>query len=118
MYLLCFLQIFIVMSEEDSGENLKDETSYEAENEQKTEELGCSESSEGREQETVPVTRKRPEPKPPSQPAATEKPASETTKVRSCACLERCYFTFHGFEHRRDLSISPHSFLKIHIAVL
>ncbi|NXV04697.1 F1142 protein, partial [Cettia cetti] len=69
------------MSEEDGGENLKDETSYEAENEQKTEELGCSESSEGREQETVPVTRKRPEPKPPSQPAATEKPAGETIKV-------------------------------------
>ncbi|XP_041337782.1 protein FAM114A2 [Pyrgilauda ruficollis] len=69
------------MSEEGSGENLKDETSYKAENEQKTEELGCSESSEGREQETVPVTRKRPEPKPPSQPAATEKPAGETVKV-------------------------------------
>ncbi|NWI06516.1 F1142 protein, partial [Tichodroma muraria] len=69
------------MSEEDSGESLKDETFYEAENEQKTEELGCSESSEGREQETVPVTRKRPEPKPPSQPAATEKPAGETSKV-------------------------------------
>ncbi|NXD02412.1 F1142 protein, partial [Certhia familiaris] len=69
------------MSEEDSGENLKDETSYEAENEQKTEELGCSESNEGREQETVPVTRKRPEAKPPSQPAATEKPAGETSKV-------------------------------------
>ncbi|NWW22163.1 F1142 protein, partial [Falcunculus frontatus] len=69
------------MSEEDSGENLKEETSYEDENEQKTEELRCSESNEGREQETVPVTRKRPEPKPPSQPAATEKPAAETIKV-------------------------------------
>ncbi|NXH29277.1 F1142 protein, partial [Myiagra hebetior] len=69
------------MSEEDSGENLKEETSYKDENEQKTEELGCSESSERREQETVPVTRKRPEPKPPSQPAATEKPAAETIKV-------------------------------------
>ncbi|NXL79219.1 F1142 protein, partial [Leptocoma aspasia] len=69
------------MSEEDSGENLKDGTSYEAENEQKTGEFGCSESSEGREQESVPVTRKRPEPKPPSQPAATEKPAGETIKV-------------------------------------
>ncbi|NXO19315.1 F1142 protein, partial [Oriolus oriolus] len=69
------------MSEEDSGENLKEEASYEDENEQKTEELGCSESSEGREQETVPVTRKRPEPKPPSQPAAAEKPAAETIKV-------------------------------------
>ncbi|KAI1234152.1 hypothetical protein IHE44_0003868 [Lamprotornis superbus] len=66
---------------EDSGENLKDETFSKAENEQKTEELGCSESNEGREQETVPVTRKRPEPKPPSQPAATEKPAGETIKV-------------------------------------
>ncbi|NXA91129.1 F1142 protein, partial [Melanocharis versteri] len=69
------------MSEEDSGENLKEETSYEAENEEKTEELACSESSEGKEQEAVPVTRKRPEPKPPSQPAATEKPAAETIKV-------------------------------------
>lgn len=69
------------MSEEHSGENLNEETFYEAENEQKTEELGCSESSEGKEQETVPVTRKRPEPKPPSQPAATAKPAAETTKV-------------------------------------
>ncbi|XP_033373670.1 protein FAM114A2 isoform X1 [Parus major] len=69
------------MSEEDSGENLKDETSYEDANDQKTEESGCSESNEGREQETVPVTRKRPEPKPPSQPAATEKPAGETIKV-------------------------------------
>lgn len=95
------------MSEEDSGENMKDETSYKAENEQKTEERGCSESSEGRQQETVPVTRKRPEPKPPSQPAATEKPADETIKVSSCACSERWDFTFHGFEHRRTLSITP-----------
>lgn len=102
--------MFVVMSEEDSGENLKDETSYKAENEQKTEELGCSESSEGRQQETVPVTRKRPEPKPPSQPAVTEKPAGETIKVSSCTCLERWDFTFHGFEHRRTLSISPTPF--------
>lgn len=98
------------MSEEDSGENLKDETSYEAENEQKTEELGCSESNEGREQEIVPVTRKRPEPKPPSQPAATEKPTGETIKVCSCAGLESCDFTFHGFEHMRALSTSPTPF--------
>ncbi|NWW76120.1 F1142 protein, partial [Climacteris rufus] len=69
------------MSEKDSSENLKEETSYEDEKEEKTEERGCSESNEGREQETVPVTRKRPEPKPPSQPAAPEKPAAETTKV-------------------------------------
>lgn len=98
------------MSEEDSGENLKDEASSEAENEQKTEELGCSESDEGKEQEAVPVTRKRPEPKLPSQPAATEKPAGETVKVCCCACLEGCDFTFHGFEHRRTLSISPTPF--------
>ncbi|NXG78294.1 F1142 protein, partial [Baryphthengus martii] len=53
------------------------------ENEQKVEELGYDESSEEREQELepVPMTRKRPEPKPPSQPAATEKPAAETLKV-------------------------------------
>lgn len=80
--------MFVVMSEEDSGENLKEEISYKDDNEQKTEELGSSESSEGREQEAVPVTRKRPEPKPPSQPAATEKPAAETIKVHSCACSE------------------------------
>ncbi|NXS92053.1 F1142 protein, partial [Jacana jacana] len=71
------------MSEKDSGESLKEETSYEDENEQKAEDLGCAESSEEREQELepVPMTRKRPEPKPPSQPAATEKPAAETLKV-------------------------------------
>uniref|UniRef100_A0A8C0B0E6 Family with sequence similarity 114 member A2 n=1 Tax=Buteo japonicus TaxID=224669 RepID=A0A8C0B0E6_9AVES len=73
--------MFVVMSERDSGENLKEETSYE--DEQKAEELGCTESSEEREQELepVPMTRKRPEPKPPSQPAATEKTAAETLKV-------------------------------------
>ncbi|NXE01199.1 F1142 protein, partial [Chaetorhynchus papuensis] len=69
------------MSEEHSGENVQEEAPYKDENEQKTEELGCSESSEGREQEAVPVTRKRPEPKPPIQPAATEKPAAGTIKV-------------------------------------
>ncbi|XP_051487035.1 protein FAM114A2 isoform X1 [Apus apus] len=71
------------MSEKDSSENLKEETSYEDERSQKAEELGCAESSEEREQdpEPVPMTRKRPEPKPPSQPAATEKPAAETLKV-------------------------------------
>ncbi|XP_061859092.1 protein FAM114A2 isoform X1 [Colius striatus] len=71
------------MSEEDSSENLKEETFYEAENGQEAEELGCTESSEEREQEleSVPMTRKRPEPKPPSQPAATEKPAAETHQV-------------------------------------
>ncbi|NXN61285.1 F1142 protein, partial [Rynchops niger] len=75
------------MSEKDSGESLKGEASYEDENEQKAEELGCAESNEEREQEPepVPMTRKRPEPKPPSQPAATEKPAAETLKVCSCA---------------------------------
>ncbi|KAM6055906.1 protein FAM114A2 isoform 3-T5 [Chlamydotis macqueenii] len=73
----------VVMSEKESSENLKEETSYKDENEQKTEELGCSESNEEREQELepVPMTRKRPEPKPPSQPSATEKPTAETLKV-------------------------------------
>ncbi|XP_063204786.1 protein FAM114A2 [Chroicocephalus ridibundus] len=72
-----------VMSEKDSSESLKEEASYEEENEQKAEELGCAESNEEREQELepVPMTRKRPEPKPPSQPAATGKPAAETLKV-------------------------------------
>ncbi|NXL03410.1 F1142 protein, partial [Mesembrinibis cayennensis] len=71
------------MSEKDSSENLKEETSYKDANEQKAEELGCTESNEDREQELepVPMTRKRPEPKPPSQPAATEKPSAETLKV-------------------------------------
>uniref|UniRef100_A0A8D0EZ33 Family with sequence similarity 114 member A2 n=1 Tax=Strix occidentalis caurina TaxID=311401 RepID=A0A8D0EZ33_STROC len=68
------------MSEKDSCENLKEETSDEGENEQKAEELGCAESDEEREQELnpVPMTRKRPEPKSPSQPAATEKPVSDS----------------------------------------
>uniref|UniRef100_A0A8C3PRT7 Family with sequence similarity 114 member A2 n=1 Tax=Calidris pygmaea TaxID=425635 RepID=A0A8C3PRT7_9CHAR len=71
------------MSEKDSGESLKEETSHEDENEQKAEDLGCAERNEEREQELepVPMTRKRPEPKSPSQPAATEKPAAETLKV-------------------------------------
>ncbi|XP_025922407.1 protein FAM114A2 isoform X2 [Apteryx rowi] len=71
------------MSEKDSSENLKEEASHEDENEQKPEELGSTESSERGEQERgpVPMTRKRPEPKPPSQPAATEKAAAETLKV-------------------------------------
>lgn len=78
--------MFVVMSERDSGGNLKEETSYEYE--QKAEELGCTESSEEREPELepVPMTRKRPEPKPPSQPAATEETTAETLKVCSCAC--------------------------------
>ncbi|KAM9288614.1 protein FAM114A2 isoform 3-T3 [Morus bassanus] len=73
--------MFVVMSEKDSGENLKEDTS--CKDEQKAEELGCTESNEEREQEPepVPMTRKRPEPKPPSQAAATEKPAAETVKV-------------------------------------
>lgn len=88
--MLCFLRMSIVMSERDSGENLKEDTFYKDENEQKAEELSCAESSEEREQELepVPMTRKRPEPKSPSQPAATEKPAAETPKVCSCACSE------------------------------
>ncbi|NWU93048.1 F1142 protein, partial [Upupa epops] len=78
------------MSERDS-ENLK-ETSYEDENEQKAEELGCSENSEEKKQQhepkPVPMTRKRPEPKPPSQPAVTEKLAAETLKVYSPATIQ------------------------------
>ncbi|POI28847.1 hypothetical protein CIB84_007402 [Bambusicola thoracicus] len=67
------------MSEEDNGDSLKGETSYEDENEQKVEELGSTESKE--EREPVPVTRKRPEPKAPSQSAGTETPTAETSKV-------------------------------------
>ncbi|OXB76154.1 UNVERIFIED_CONTAM: hypothetical protein H355_016732 [Colinus virginianus] len=66
------------MSEEDSGENLKEETSRKDENEQKVEKLGSTESSE--ETEPVPMTRKRPEPKAISHPASTEKPTAETSK--------------------------------------
>ncbi|NXD76337.1 F1142 protein, partial [Halcyon senegalensis] len=76
------------MSEKDSSENLKEECSYKDKNEQKAEELGCNESTEEGEQEPVPMTRKRPEPKPPSQPAATEKPAAETVKVDSPAAVQ------------------------------
>ncbi|NXP27533.1 F1142 protein, partial [Scytalopus superciliaris] len=76
------------MSEKESSENLKEETSFEEEDEQKAEELGCSEGSEEKELETVPVTRKRPEPKPPSQPAATEKPPAETSKVSDSPALQ------------------------------
>lgn len=72
------------MSEEDNGENLKEETSYEDKSEQKVEELGSTESNE--EKEPVPVTRKRPEPKAPSQSADTEKPIAETSKV--CVCSQ------------------------------
>lgn len=80
----------IVMSEKDSGENLTEETSYKGENKQEAEEFGCTKNNEEREQELepVPMTRKRPEPKPPSQPAATEKPAAEILKVCSCATSE------------------------------
>lgn len=75
--------MFVVMSEKDGGENLKEETSYEDGSEQKAEEAGCIESNEEREQELepAPMTRKRPEPKPPSQSSATEKPPAETLKV-------------------------------------
>lgn len=88
--LLCFLWVFVVMSEKDSGEDLKEETSNEDGNEQKAEDLGSTESNQEKEQEIepVPMTRKRPEPKPPSQPAATEKPAAETLKVCSYASSE------------------------------
>lgn len=72
------------MSKEDNGENLKEETSYEDERERKVEELGSTESNE--EKEPVPVTRKRPEPKAPSQSADTEKPTAETSKV--CVCSQ------------------------------
>ncbi|NWR72144.1 F1142 protein, partial [Centropus unirufus] len=78
------------MSEKDGCENLKEETFYGDENEQKAEELGCAESNEEREREhePVPMTRKRPEPKTPSQPAAAEKPAAETLKVYSPAAVQ------------------------------
>uniref|UniRef100_A0A8C2T5H1 Family with sequence similarity 114 member A2 n=1 Tax=Coturnix japonica TaxID=93934 RepID=A0A8C2T5H1_COTJA len=69
-----------VMSEEDNGVNLKEETSScEDENEQKVEELGSAESNE--EKQPVPMTRKRPEPKAPSQSVGPEKPTTETSKV-------------------------------------
>ncbi|NXU58052.1 F1142 protein, partial [Turnix velox] len=69
------------MSEKDSSESLEEEASYE--NEKKGEELGSTEGKEERDQELepVPVTRKRPESKPPSQSAAAEKPAAESSKV-------------------------------------
>ncbi|NXK49367.1 F1142 protein, partial [Chauna torquata] len=76
------------MSEKDNGENLKEETSFEDENERKLEGVGCTESSEEREQEPVPLTRKRPEPKPPSQSAATEKPTTETLKVSESSAAQ------------------------------
>ncbi|NXI56150.1 F1142 protein, partial [Chloroceryle aenea] len=77
------------MSGKDSSENLNEECSYKDKNVQKAEEFGCNESTEEREQELepVPMTRKRPEPKPPSQPAATEKPTAETLKVDSPAAV-------------------------------
>ncbi|NXW61341.1 F1142 protein, partial [Eurystomus gularis] len=76
------------MSEKDSCDILKEETSYE--DEQKAKELGCDESDEerGQELQPVPMTRKRPEPKPLSQPAATEKPAAETIKVYSSGAVQ------------------------------
>ncbi|NXH16826.1 F1142 protein, partial [Bucco capensis] len=78
------------MSEKDSSENLEEETSYKHNNEQKAEELSCSESDGEREQELerVPMTRKRPESKPPCEPVATEKPATETIKVYSSAAVQ------------------------------
>ncbi|NXP79697.1 F1142 protein, partial [Ramphastos sulfuratus] len=78
------------MSEKDSSESLKEETSCKGENEEKAEELSCDKSDEVREQESepVPMTRKRPEPKPPCQPPATEKPPAETLKVYSPAVVQ------------------------------
>ncbi|NXY83734.1 F1142 protein, partial [Alcedo cyanopectus] len=78
------------MSEKDRSENLKEECSCKDKNEQNAEELGYSESTEEREQELepVPMTRKRPEPKPLSQPVATEKPPAETVKVDSPAAVQ------------------------------
>ncbi|KAF1551621.1 hypothetical protein FQV10_0015944, partial [Eudyptes schlegeli] len=86
------------MSEKDSSENLREETSYKDENEQKAEELGCTESNEEREQELepVPMTRKRPEPKPPSQPAATEKPVAETLKVSDSSAAVQTGWGYWG----------------------
>ncbi|NXL85747.1 F1142 protein, partial [Alectura lathami] len=62
------------MSEKDNVENPKEETSCKNENEQRVKEPGCAEGNE--EREPVPMTRKRPEPKPPSL-----KPTAETVKV-------------------------------------
>ncbi|NXD09335.1 F1142 protein, partial [Nothocercus nigrocapillus] len=78
------------MSEKGSSDNLKEEASHEGENEQNPEELGATESSEQGEQEhePVPMTRKRPEPKPPTQPDATEKVPAETLKVHSPAAVQ------------------------------
>ncbi|XP_071615433.1 protein FAM114A2 [Heliangelus exortis] len=88
------------MSETDSSENLKEETSYKDENEQKAEELGCAESNEEQEQDQepkpVPMTRKRPEPKSPSQPPATEKPAAETLKVSDSAAAVQTGWGYWG----------------------
>uniref|UniRef100_A0A8C4J8W5 Family with sequence similarity 114 member A2 n=1 Tax=Dromaius novaehollandiae TaxID=8790 RepID=A0A8C4J8W5_DRONO len=87
-----------VMSEKDSSENLKEEASHEDENEQKPEELGSTESSEQGEQEhePVPMTRKRPEPKPPSQPAATEKAPAETLKVSDSLAASQTGWGYWG----------------------
>lgn len=95
------------MSEKDSSENLKEETSYKDENEQEAEELGSNESDEEREQELepVPMTRKRPEPKPPSQPVATEKPTAEVLKVCSCAHSEQQVSWLYA---QKNLDCKPH----------
>ncbi|XP_061199947.1 protein FAM114A2 [Neopsephotus bourkii] len=86
------------MSEKDSAEDLKEETSNEDGNEQKAEDLGSTESNQEKEQEIepVPMTRKRPEPKPPSQPAATEKPAAETLKASDSSAAVQTGWGYWG----------------------
>ncbi|NWX95432.1 F1142 protein, partial [Nothoprocta ornata] len=78
------------MSEKDSSGNLEEEASHEGENGQKPEEFGATESREQGEQERepAPVTRKRPEPKAPAQPAAAEKAPAEALKVHSPAAAQ------------------------------
>ncbi|KAM8994176.1 protein FAM114A2 isoform 2-T2 [Ara ararauna] len=88
----------VVMSEKDSGEDPKEETSNGDGNEQKAEDRGSTESNQEKEQEIepVPMTRKRPEPKPPSQPAATEKPAAETLKASDSSAAVQTGWGYWG----------------------
>ncbi|KAM8994177.1 protein FAM114A2 isoform 3-T3 [Ara ararauna] len=90
--------VFVVMSEKDSGEDPKEETSNGDGNEQKAEDRGSTESNQEKEQEIepVPMTRKRPEPKPPSQPAATEKPAAETLKASDSSAAVQTGWGYWG----------------------
>uniref|UniRef100_A0A8C6INH7 Uncharacterized protein n=1 Tax=Melopsittacus undulatus TaxID=13146 RepID=A0A8C6INH7_MELUD len=86
------------MSEKGTGEDRKEETSNEDGNEQKAEDLASTGSNQEKEQEIepVPMTRKRPEPKPPSQPAATEKPAAETLKASDSSAAVQTGWGYWG----------------------